>query len=161
MRARMSARDKNRETQPAAPPLPPLSIPGHVFCRPGQIRWFLGRTPALGQKPRSPGRAPDLAALHRPSCTARRRRGNPGTGELCRRSVVSRGMAQFGAFHGEEPRWPGAFLGLCCRQGHPERGNNPGAWDGDGDTLRRGGRGKIRAKRSLWAGRFAFEGSQQ
>lgn len=59
----MLARLENREAQLAAPPLTLLSIPGHLFCWPGQIRWILGPTPVPRLKPHLPGRALGLAAL--------------------------------------------------------------------------------------------------
>lgn len=63
VQARRLAWHENREAQLAAPPLPLLSIPGCIFCWPGQMRWILGPTPVPGLKPRLPGQALSLAAL--------------------------------------------------------------------------------------------------
>lgn len=167
VRARMSARDENKETQPAAPPLPPLSIPGRVFCWPGQIRWFLGPTPAPGQKPRSPGRALGLAALHRPSCATQHRRGNPAAGAvpavIWQRWWWGGGGSAWG-ISGQGGEVATGIFGAPGRDGRDcTGGQTTPARSGcvDGDTLRRRSRAKVRAKRSFWDGRFAFKGGQQ
>lgn len=63
VQARVLAWHENREAQLAAPPLPLLSIPGCIFCWPGQIRWILDPSPAPGLKPSLLGQALGLAAL--------------------------------------------------------------------------------------------------
>lgn len=175
VRACMSARDRNRETQPAAPPLPPLSIPGHVFHGPGQIRWFLGRTPAPGTETAlawpspAPGSSPS-ALLHHAAPVRQRRHPAP-----CHWSFGSGGGGKWlgsGRFRARSRGGRGYFWGSAAgRDGgdRPGRGNNfsrqrvHGNRDGEGtETPFVGEAGeKLERKRSLWGGRFVFEGGQR
>lgn len=143
----MSARDKNGQIQLAALPLLLLRIPRRIFCWPGQIRWFLGPTSAPGQIPYSPGQTPGLAALHQLSCAAWCQHGNPA---LWGAEVA---VGVFGALLQ-------AGTDVIIQEGKQLR-PAAGVWDRDGDTLRWEGTGKVRAKRSLWDGRFAFNSGQQ
>lgn len=102
----MLAWHKNKGAQLAAPCLPLLSIPEHIYCWPGRIRWILDLTPVPGLKPQ---------AWHL------------SLGCLCHTALAQQsgtwvglpvvGMAQFGAPQGKEPGWLLAFWELCCRQG--------------------------------------------
>lgn len=140
---------ENREAQLAPTPLPLLSIPGRISCWPGQIRWILGSTSAPGLKPRSPSRASGVATLlglFVPHST--------GTA-IWHLGLCCQWWGWLRPGHLRAGSWGGCghFGGSAAgrdEHDHPGGETTPaGVWDGNRAILHWGGKGKVKAKRSL------------